>query len=153
MNKYLFLIIIIFIIFIIIALSFFIDVKEGFSFPKYDLETPGLYPKSQQDRVLDFYPSSNKMGVSNDNSYQIWWHYPIFKVGSYEQITNNIRYPNNPDEGTCMRAEMCGALYKNNQEKSNITSLLPPTTECAECARVNYYNTVPNMLPFTPLKI
>ena len=48
--------------------------------------------------VSDTYPAIDKNGISNNSANDIWWHYPIFKVGSYNQITNNIKYPNNPDE-------------------------------------------------------
>jgi hypothetical protein len=97
--------------------------------------------------VQDTYPITGKNGVSNDGSNEIWWHYPIFEVGSYDQITNNIRYSNNPDTGKCMPANFCGALYKEKQLKSNyIKPLLPidPTSG----TRIGYFTTDINMLPF-----
>ncbi len=70
----------------------------------------------------------------------MWWHYPIFKVGSFDQITNNLKYPNNPDIGNCMRAEFCGALYKTKHLKSNhIKPLLPVNDSCG--TRVGYFST------------
>ena len=121
--------------------------SEGFS--NYYLgSTDGVYPSSQTDvLVQDTYPITGKNGVSNDGSTEIWWHYPIFEVGSYEQITNNIRYPNNPDTGRCMPANFCGALYKDKHLKSNYIEPLPPVNP-ESGTRVGYFTTDINMLPF-----
>jgi hypothetical protein len=121
--------------------------SEGFS--NYYLgSTDGMYPSSQTDvLVQDTYPITGKNGVSNDGSNKIWWHYPIFEVGSYKQITNNIRYPYNPDTGRCMPANFCGALYKDKHLKSNYTEQLPPVNPTAG-TRVGYFTTDVNMLPF-----
>lgn len=107
------------------------------------------YPQVQDDVLLEGdYPLTGRKGVSNNNAYNIWWHYPIFKVGSYAQITNNIKYPNNPDNGQCMPAEFCGALYKEKPNMpSNYIEPLGPVPDCPG-ARVNYYTTQPNLLPF-----
>jgi hypothetical protein len=110
--------------------------------------TPGEFPKSQTDvLVQDFYPPIGKNQLSTDGANDIWWHRPIFKVGSYAQITNNIKYPNNPDVGSCTPAGMCGALYHENQEASNYVKPLPPVNpECG--TRVGYYSTDENLLYF-----
>ena len=110
----------------------------------------GKYPKSEDDVLLqygDSYPISGKNGVSNHGESDIWWHYPIFKVGSYAQITNNLKYPNNPDNGTCSRSEFCGALYNNRQIESNISKPLPPVEPTCG-ARINYYSTPENLLTY-----
>lgn len=120
---------------------------EGYS--RYNLEeSMGQFPKSETEvLVQDFYPPIGKNQISDDTSNDIWWHYPIFKVGSYDQITNNIRYSNNPDVGTCMPASMCGALYKDNQLKGNYVKPLPPVNpECG--TRVGYFSTHDNLLYF-----
>ena len=107
---------------------------------------PGAFPASQTDPLLkDSFPLTGRKGVSNNQYNDIWWHYPAFKVGSYEQITNNLKYPNNPDEGTCISADFCGALYKESQSHSNITEPLPPVNP-GQGARVNYYRTDMNLL-------
>ena len=99
------------------------------------------YPVSQNNVLLeDVYPVKSKSGVSNKSGHDIWWHYPIFEVGSYEQITNNLKYPNNPDDGRCMPAEFCGALYNNHQDNSNISTMLP-LVEDNSGLRINYYTT------------
>lgn len=121
--------------------------SEGFS--NYYLgSTDGMYPSSQTDvLVQDTYPITGKNGVSNDGANKIWWHYPIFEVGSYKQITNNIRYPNNPDTGRCMPANFCGTLYKDKHLKSNYIEQLPPVDPNAG-TRIGYFTTDINMLPF-----
>lgn len=63
---------------------------------------------------------NNKNEVSNHSVSDIWWYYPIFKVGSYAQITNNIKYPRNPDIGQCTPPELCGTLYHSRQKFSRI---------------------------------
>jgi hypothetical protein len=94
------------------------------------------------------YPLTGRNVVSNNSASTIWWHYPIFKVGSYAQITNNLKYPNNPDDGQCMPAEFCGSLYRESPGMpSNYVEPLGPVPDCPG-ARVNYYTTQPNLLPF-----
>jgi|1048.fasta_scaffold03726_6 hypothetical protein len=70
--------------------------------------------------ILQYYPKLDPTGkLGTKDSDQLWWHYPTFKVGSYSQITNNIKYPNNPDVGQCQPISMCNVLYGDRQEKTN----------------------------------
>jgi hypothetical protein len=140
MNQIIFLLII-----IILAISMplffnFSDIIEGYS--NYELEQSiGIVPNSQTEVLIqDTYPVIGKNELSNNTSQDIWWHYPVFKLGSYEQITNNIKYPNNPDEGTCMPASMCGALYKKKRIQNNVITQLPPITS-DNGTRVGYFIT------------
>jgi hypothetical protein len=94
------------------------------------------------------YPLKNTNQVNFKDQWQKWWHYPSFEVGSYKQITNNIRYPNNPDDANCTPDEFCGALYHNAQIKSNVYEPIPPTDVCTDKVRIGYYNANNNMLPF-----
>ncbi len=111
--------------------------------------SPGVYPKSVNEAVLDDYPKIGKNKLSNNNYEDIWWKYPVFSVGSYEQITNNIRYNDNPDIGTCIRADFCGAVYNDAKNmKSNVITPLPPSEE-GNGARVGYYRSEPNKLYFS----
>jgi len=106
------------------------------------------FPFPQSDILVeDIYPSIGKNGISNNGANNIWWHYPIFELGSYDQITNNIRFPNNPDEGTCMPASMCGALYQKKFIKTNYINPLPPINPNSG-TRVGYFDTNINLLPF-----
>lgn len=129
---------------------------EGFS-NNYTLTATGLKPTTagQLDSatlsrlVADTYPSTdNPYGLlSNNGAANIWWHYPTFKLGSYKQITNNIRYPNNPDVGECMPASMCGTLYREKHLGNNDVAPLPPLNpDCG--TRVGYFQTGVNLLPF-----
>jgi hypothetical protein len=108
----------------------------------------GKYDFSKTDVLLqDSYPITGRKGVSEDQGSKIWWHYPIFEVGSYDQITNNIKFSNNPDTGRCMPADVCGTLYKEYQTQSNYVFPLPPVKpECG--SRVNYYYTPTSFLPY-----
>lgn len=127
------------IIFLILILVFKKNI-EGFS-GMYDLSTPGTFPKSVSQAILNDYELINKNETSNNNYNQIWWHYPVFKLGSYKQITNNLKYYDNPDNGTCVRADFCGALYKNKKDnKTNITLPLPPVEQGL---RVGYFISEP----------
>ena len=121
---------------------------EGFSGIN-DLTTPGIFPKSVDQSILDDYPQIGKNTTSNNNYNQIWWKYPVFSLGSYEQITNNLKYHYNPDDGQCVRADFCGAMYNDKKNtKTNIISTLPPADE-GEGARVGYFRTEPNELYFS----
>lgn len=121
---------------------------EGFSGIN-DLTTPGFFPKSVDQAILDDYPKIGKNTTSNNNYNQIWWKYPVFSLGSYEQITNNLKYHYNPDDGQCIRADFCGAMYNDKKNtKTNIISTLPPADE-GEGARVGYFRTEPNELYFS----
>ena len=144
MNKIVFLFLI---LVLAVGLPFFFRKPEGYS--NYTLDDArGNFPAAQTEvLVQDTYPAIGKNELSNNTSDDIWWHYPIFKLGSYKQITNNIRYPNNPDEGTCMPASMCGALYNEKFLKSNYIEPLPQVNpECG--TRVGYFDTGVNLLQF-----
>jgi len=135
---------------IVLGLTFspFIKMVEGFS-GNYDLTTPGAFPSSVNEAILDDYKKIGKNITSKDNYNQIWWKYPIFTLGSYEQITNNLRYRYNPDDGTCIRADFCGALYHDKKDTpSNIVTPLPPAQE-GSGARVGYFRTEPNELYYS----
>ena len=91
MNR---LIIYFFILVLVIGLYLFIIIKnEGFS--NFTLEgATGL--EEATILVQDTYPAIGKNQVSNKSASTIWQEYPIFELGSYAQVTNNIRYPLNP---------------------------------------------------------
>ena len=122
----------------------YIKQLEGFS----SLLSPGLYPKSDDRVILDDYPQIGKNETSNNNYSDIWFNYPVLPLASFKQITNNLRYHENPDEGTCVRADFCGALYKNKQVPSNVIEPLPPAEE-GPGARVGYFRSEPNELYFS----
>lgn len=124
-------------------LSPFVKNLEGFN-----LKNPGDYPVSVTKAILNDYPQIGSNVVSKDNYSDIWYNYPVFSVGSYEQITNNLKYYKNPDNGTCRNADFCGAFYHDKKNASNIITPLKEAEE-GEGARVNYYRTEPNKLYFS----
>ena len=112
---------------------------EGYSNYKTN-QASGEYPNSQTEVLIqDTYPPIGKNQLSNNTSNDIWHYYPTFELGSYEQITNNIRFPNNPDDGTCAPASMCGAVYHEKNVGSNVITPLPPVSTPG--TRVGYFTT------------
>jgi hypothetical protein len=141
-----------FIIFIILILSLFIYSysTEGFMNNMYSNYSTSNYPAITTDYLVqDTFPKiTSSNGISKNNANNIWWHYPTFPLGSYKQITNNIRYSNNPDVGRCTPASMCGAMYhKRQQPNTNYTTPLPPVPLTAG-NRIGYFATNTNLLPF-----
>lgn len=123
--------------------------SEGFS--NYTLESSmGKFPNSLMDvMVQDSFPRLPTNGISDKDASDMWWRYPIFKLGSYAQITNNIRYPDNPDIGTCTPSSMCFSLYDNRKnKKTNYVKPLPPVNSNCPGTRVGYFVTPINMLPY-----
>lgn len=84
-----------------------------------------------------------KMGhVSEMSGGDIWYKYPQTKIASFAQITNNIKYPNNVENGTCQTAEFCDTLYrKRDPPKFAAVHILEPVREVKNKKRVNFFNT------------
>lgn len=124
---------------------------EGYS--NYGLnQAMGNVPDSQtQVLIQDTYPLIGKNQISNNTSAKMWWHYPIFQLGSYKQITNNIRYPNNPDIGGCMPGSMCGALYGEKKTGDNYIKTLPPINPDSG-TRVGYFSTDEQLVDSLPFR-
>ena len=121
---------------------------EGYSNYK-SYQATGDYPAAQtQVLVQDTYPAIGKNSISDDTANDIWQYYPIFELGSYAQITNNIKYPNNPDIGRCMPASMCGALYHQKKLGSNTIEPLPPAPN--DGTRVGYFTTNDQLIDSLP---
>ena len=118
---------------IAVVLPLFLNTSEGFS--NYAL---GGASPAAEILVQDTFPITGINGVSNKQASDMWWQYPIFKVGSYDQITNNIRYSRNPDIGRCTPADFCDALYKDVKNKSNYITPLPPVDD-SDGTRVGYF--------------
>lgn len=144
-----------FLLFIIIIGLYLAPMKEmleGFKgnkrYKSDVLTVPGEFPRSVDKPILDDFPLIGGNQVSAKNTSDIWKDYPVFGVGSFEQITNNIRYSRNPDDGKCSRAEFCGALYHDAKNKSNEIATLPVAEE-GPGARVGYYRSEPNALFFS----
>jgi len=151
MNQIVFLLLL-----IILALGLplvfnFSNIYEGYSNSSLEQAT-GKFPDAQTKLLVqNTYPPIGKNELSNNTSNDIWMDYPIFQLGSYEQITNNIRYPDNPDEGTCMPASMCGALYHDKKTGDNYVKLLQPVNpDCG--TRVGYFTTDEQVVTSLPYR-
>ena len=91
-----------------------------------------------QDQSM-FAPISHATIQANQGSNQVWWQFPQFSLGSYQQLTNNIRYPYRTDEGTCQPVSMCNTLYQPaDVHTSNHVDPLPPVPKSAN-PRVGYF--------------
>lgn len=124
---------------------------EGYSNYTLD-EANGKFPNALDDvLVQDTYPITGINGITNNGSNDIWWWYPTFKLGSYAQITNNIRYPRRTTDGRCMPASMCGSLYKEKYTGDNHVYALPPVNNTCG-TRVGYFTSSVKslVLPFKP---
>lgn len=125
-------------IFIILALLFlllsilFLDNNcEGFK-----NITSESNPYSVDNIILNQYPNKSNRKLSSNNSEYSYLNYPIFG-SSYSQYTNNIRYWENPDNGTCSRSEFCGGFYDNKKIDIPKTPNLIPFS--SSTVRVNFY--------------
>jgi len=122
---------------------------EGFTplnFKSQAITTPGDFPLTvDKPLVYDSYKYKGVNQVSNNEEQNVWRWYPVFPLPSFEQITNNLRYRNSPDDGTASRAEFSGALYNERRTKTNIIKPLPPAQE-GPGARVGYFRAEPNDL-------
>ena len=126
--------------------DFFQSKRDLFQNRKSSLLNPDKYPTSDINPLLaDWYPLTGRKGVSNDNYPQIWFDYPVLPLGTFQQVTNNLRYRYNPDNGQCITADFCGALYKDKKIKTNVAHLLPEVPN-GYGARVNYYRNKENLL-------
>ena len=111
----------------------------------------GGYPDAQTKiLVQDTYPAIGKNQISDDTANDIWYYYPTFKLGSYAQVTNNIRYSKNPDIGRCTPASMCGALYHQKDLGSNTITPLPPVSKPG--TRVGYFTTDEQLIDSLPFR-
>jgi hypothetical protein len=109
---------------------------------------PTSTPTVQGDYLLnEYYPKQKTFGVLDIDSSDVWWQYPQFQVGSYEQETNNIRYSITPDLGGCMPVEFCNTMYGNMPHNpSNKIKTLPPVENISSnTSRNGYFVTSGNL--------
>ena len=119
------------------------EILKSNIFENYENGSSNNLATTTKDLLLkDTYPVTGSKIVSENNSTNTWYRYPIFEVGSYNQLTNNFKNVLNPDEyGKCSPVEMCGALYNDAQIKTNIITPLPPVEESSTGVRVGYFHT------------
>ena len=135
-----------------LLLAPFLKFSEGFRLGGPIELLPGDYPNAVDKPLLGdmFTLTGNTNVLEGGNSTSMWTSNP---VGNFNQTTNNQKYPDSPDNGSCTPAMFCVVFYKNDKneqdikEKNTITPLKP--AEEGEGARVNYYRTMPNKLIFS----
>jgi hypothetical protein len=149
MKQIVFILFLLLLILIASASFLFFNNVEGYSHYRLD-NAMGEVPQAEtQVLVQDTYPRTGKNEKSDESSSDIWTDYPVYTLGSYEQITNNIRYPKNPDNGTCMPASMCNVLYEDKVLGNNVITPLPPLNpECG--TRVGYFTAGEQLIDSLP---
>jgi hypothetical protein len=125
----------IFMLLLAVALPLFLNMFQSFRLMEgYSNFQAGS--KSSSDLLIkDTFPVKQ---VSTKPPNSAWWKYPIFKVGSYAQITNNLRYFRNPDIGSCTPSDFCDSMYEDIRNKSNYITPLPPVDDSTG-TRVGYF--------------
>lgn len=72
----------------------------------------GEYPHVEETNLLNCsYPSTGRSSLSTQGSAELSKEQSRTPMSSFEQITNNKKYWNTPDNGTCSPADFCGVLY------------------------------------------
>jgi hypothetical protein len=136
-----------------LLLAPFLKFSEGFRLRGPVDLLPGDYPNAVDKPLLGdmFTLTGNTNVLEGGNANSMWKSNP---VGNFNQTTNNPKYPDSPDNGSCTPAMFCDVFYnkelndiKENQEKNIITPL--KVAEEGEGARINYYRTMPNKLIFS----
>jgi hypothetical protein len=134
-----------------LALAPYLASVEGYENKSQVSLLPGIYPDTVDKPILDSFPLTGKTSALS-NTDKSNSDTTIFGLGSYAQITNNMKYVQNPDNGSCTPAMFCNLLYKNidlkKEHETNVITALKPATEGAG-ARVNYYRSSPNTLFFS----
>lgn len=147
MNSQLLFLLGILVLGLLIAHVFLGSRREGFVNSEL-LAYPGAYPVSPDLLSGSVYPATGDKHTGDKEAADIWWQKPVFQVGSYKQITNNIQYPNSPDNGSCTPAEFCDVAYKNRSPRSNETHLSPAVPDGA--SRIGYFqNNGPSLNTFS----
>lgn len=116
--------------------------SKKYNITGFQLLQPGILPESENMPLLSSYKYTDKNCLSNQSFDNMWKEYPMGQESSYDQVTNNVKYVKNPDEGTCVPADFCNALYLNKQVPSNVIKPLPPAPlPTGKQVRINYYVT------------
>ena len=124
----------------IIGLSILIVVMMIMYFKIHSREgmSPGEYNEHVSDDGLllkGFYRIKENPGISQHGSADRLRLHPKSAMSSYEQKTNNKRHWFTPCDGSSIRADMCGHLYKSKALKKH-RNVVPTMTS----GRVNMYD-------------
>lgn len=97
----------------------------------------GSYPESRLKLPLeDIYPANVPFKNSEYTFETMWKKYPSFPAKSMK--TNQIKYWDNPTNGTCSLPHQCGAFYKNIKPEE---AKKPNAPSWGSGIRVNFYDT------------
>ena len=120
------------------------SLNEGFGNSNYKMpRTDGEFPGSFTDPLLKGqFDVAENAGVSSTGNGDFWKiHAVVPDIGSFDQTTNNVKYPNSPDNGLCTPSIMCDGLYKRSpRQNTGSVKQLPEVAECDGSVRINYYN-------------
>lgn len=94
----------------------------------------GEYP--DQLILKDMYPEKANPGYTNESYDTIWHDYPILSATSIE--TTNYRYWDQPDNGTCVPADLCNGLYEKIKLPAKPEPIRAPNLNDG-LRRVNFY--------------
>ncbi len=119
-----------------LLLSPYLQYIEGFSCIRPP--SSGEFPASITYPLLTEYPLTDSAHTSAAGYGDMWKKYPIYSLGSYDQVTNNWQQFQNPDNGTCSPADFCGTLYADKPAVSHATKILPPVQDGLG-TRVGYF--------------
>ena len=125
----------IFMLLLAVALPLFFNMFQSLRLMEGYSNFQAVSTSSSDLLIKDTFPVKQ---VSTKPQSSVWWKYPIFKVGSYAQITNNLRYFRNPDIGSCTPSDFCDSMYDDIKNKSNYITPLPPVDDSAG-TRVGYF--------------
>ena len=78
--------------------------SEGFHNKKTGLTYSNNIPENTY-LLKDYYPTDNRLIIDANNYSHNWLYYPIFSLGSYEQITNNIKFISEKKFESCKRVK------------------------------------------------
>lgn len=123
---------VLFIVILLLTMVFkFQTSQEGMEpseYPQNNISDDGLLLKG-------FYRTKENPGVSEHGSADRLRLFPKTAMSSYEQKTNNKRHWFTPCDGSSMRSDMCGGLYKGKALKKQ-QHVVPSMTS----GRVNMYD-------------
>ena len=94
-----------------LILAPFFKISEGFSLNGPIELLPGDFPNAVDKPLLGdmFALTGNTNVLEGGNATNMWKSNP---VGNFNQITNNPKYPDSPDNGSCTPAGFCDLFYK-----------------------------------------
>jgi hypothetical protein len=102
--------------------------------------TPG-HAEGDNYLLKGIFPISNNP-VSTQQYSREWYLYPVFSIPSFKQMTNNLKYFNNPSIAHESPEDFLDTFYGSKSAKSNIVSYgeINPILTYHE-PRVGYWNT------------